>query len=374
MKLKIILCLMIVPEIFLGQPVLREDLNLPRSGDCLIKQEITYQPAGGGGADRVWNFSHFQVVDNDHSLTYFSRNNYGVIGTENGQLFSYRLEGDSLLMHSCENPTTLVYYQKEGLLLKFPVVYPSVSEDEFYGRGKRNDRLEMLVTGQIRTEVDAFGSILLPHQDTLLQVVRVHIHKEELSYYTPIHSDFDLFRPVDLDELSDSLLQQTPDRIITDTYQWYKEGYRYPVFETIETYRDFHGELLLLNQLSYFYHPEDQADDLQEDEANAAVRDAVQEEQAADLTNPDIWAGLTYSLSPNPATSIVEVTMDLPRSTSITVQIHTSMGGIYLTEDKGFFPEGENHFSINVSSLPVNNYVLDFWLGDHLVSGILMKR
>lgn len=116
-----------IPVVIQAQNTLRSELNLPRVDDQLVKEQVYYRQAGIGGENIFWDFSKLRWAD-DYIVNYFSRDDWGMIGAENGNLFSYRYSGDSLLLQGYENPNHLVRYQKSGLLLKFPLEYGVSSE------------------------------------------------------------------------------------------------------------------------------------------------------------------------------------------------------------------------------------------------------
>jgi hypothetical protein len=366
--------LLSISGILSAQHVLKSDLNLPRVGDRLIKQKINYLPPGEGGEHQTWDFSRFKVVDNEHSLLYFSRNDFGLIGAEDGQLFSYYSSGDSLFIQGYEDPTTLVSYHQPGLLLKFPLVYDSSSDGSFYGRGKRNDRLEMLVSGEINTRTDAFGSIVLPMRDTLNNMMRVHIHKEEKNCYSPVSSGFDIEKPLDISVFADTLLAK-PDLIITDTYQWYREGNRYPVFETIESYRSINEELIPLGKSSFFYHPEDQTDDLPADPENSAVLTRLEEKRMKKQETAIASTGniTSFHCYPNPVKEQLEVDFYLSNQASVFVRLYDEQGKL-LYQSPEQKQSGNCHQRIKMSGFPAGNYLLNVYAGSEKLSEKIVKQ
>ncbi|GHU70086.1 hypothetical protein FACS189413_09950 [Bacteroidia bacterium] len=352
-----------------AQQVLQSDSNAPREGDNLIKQSVPYRPSGSSGSNVIWNFSDSTVVDTDYPVEYFSREDEsGLIGAEPGKLLHYRLSNDSLLMEGYESPNVLVKYSWAGLLLKFPITYGDSLQSAFSGRGRHNDRIESLIHGSLKTVADGCGVIQLPNNETLENIIRVHTHKEETSRYAPVSSLFDIFKLVSNLEWNDTLHYSKPHTVITDIYQWYESGYRYPVFETVESSRVLQDSLIALQKSSFFYHPYDQTADTGEE---PIVADSL---QTAENEMIDPWADLTCHLTPNPAKSTVNVEMYLPQTAEIRMQIHTTQGFVYTNENFGFYPEGEHKIQLNVSDLPIDNYVLDLWLNEHLVSLVLMKR
>jgi hypothetical protein len=363
--------LLSIPAMLPAQHILQMELNIPREDDQLVKEQVTYCQSGESGENLTWSFGKLKWT-NDYDVRYFSRDDLGLIGAENGNLFSYLFAEDSLLLLGYENPNNLVRYHEPGLLLKFPLTYGASSEGAFRGRGKHNDRFESIVSGTIQTLADATGTIILPGNDTLTNVVRIHIHKRETGYYSLISSDFDIERPLEENFFADTLQTKNPDLVVTDTYQWYGEGYRYPVFETVESYRYVAEDSISLRQESYFYHPEDQIYFLPEDTANIAVLEKKQAEKELNALQEEVTP--TLHCYPNPVTSQLTVEIELVKSAHIRMQMRTSTGMLYKSQDMGFFKEGACILHSNVANLPVGNYVLDIWLDEKLISEIIMKR
>jgi len=189
-------------------------------------------------------------------------------------------------------------------LLCFPVIYGAASNGQFEGRGKHHDRWESTVSGEIHTTADASGCVVLPGNDTLSDIIRIHIRKIENIRQIPISSGFAFDHPA-----NDSLFSESkPEIVTTDTYQWYEEGYRYPVFETIETYRNDSIDRTVLTKDAYFYHPAEHAY-LPEDTANQVVRERKQVARKAKTLEKESNL-LSFSCYPNPMKDrlVVELT------------------------------------------------------------------
>jgi len=348
---------------------LKGELNLPRIGDELVKQSVPYRAAGESGKNIVWDFSSATVVDTDYPVVYFSRKEEtGLIGAEPGRLLHYRMVNDSLLMTGYESPNVLIHYSNPGVLLRFPIAYGDSLQDDFSGRGKHNDRLESIISGSLKTSADGLGSIVLPNNECMENVVRIHTQKTETSRYAPISSVFDIFSTATEPEWRDTVRFSPPATIVTEIYQWYEAGYRYPVFETVESYRVSGDNFIILQKSSFFYHPYDQVFDTGEEQALA---DSL---QSPEREVPDPWADLVCVLAPNPAKTTVGIEMYLPQRAEIRIQVHNTQGLIYINKNLGIYPEGEHSLQLDVSALPVNNYILDIRLNEHMESLILMKR
>ena len=370
-------CILQIPNSFgqISQPVekdpaektLRSELNTPRTGDFLIRERVAYLQPGEGGENLTWDFGKLDYIK-DSALRYFYRSDKGLIAAENGSLQSCHLSGDSLLTTGYENPGNLVRYHQAGLLLKFPLACGDETTGNYQGRGKHGDRLESVISGSIHTQADAAGSLILPGNDTLTGVIRVHIRKTETAYYSPITSEFDIERPLDETDRTDSL--QQADRTETDTYRWYAEGYRYPVFETVETYRNQSGERIPLWRASYFYHPEEQVYDLAEDTANRVVLEKKRRESKALPNKGNITDFRSY---PNPVQHLLEIEYSINRSVEVQISLFDFYGKLYyrfpVTEQSGRICR-----TLDMSSYPQGDYLLTLSAGNEKRSETIVKK
>ncbi|MDR0863661.1 MAG: T9SS type A sorting domain-containing protein, partial [Candidatus Symbiothrix sp.] len=199
-----------------------------------------------------------------------------------------------------------------------------------------------------RIEADAYGKMLLPSKDTLNQVLRVKTVQTILEN----------------DSLKEGGNQSAKMRIVT--CRWYSRGYRYPVFETIRSI-NLQDSVKEVFNTAFFYPPQEQY--YLQDEANLAVLDSLQN------ANLDPWAGLTYNIYPNPVkTTPLNVELYLPQPATVRVQVRNTMGTILIDKTQGKYPVGICNFQLNLQGIPTNNYILDIWLNDHLISYTIMKR
>jgi len=346
---------------------LKRELNLPRSGDELVKEQVVFCGAGDAGENQTWDFSKIRLIDDAYTVHYFTRDDWKIIGAEKGKLSFLSISGDSLLLSGYENPNTLVRYRQSGLLMYFPVTYGATSKGQFEGRGKHHDRLESVVSGEIHTAADATGSIILPGNDTLNNITRIHIRKIENTRYIPISSGFAIDRPA-----NDSLFSTiTPEIITTDTYQWYEEGYRYPILETIETYRSDSTAMITLSRDAYFYHPANQAY-LPEDTANRVVLERKHAAREAKLHEKESNF-LSFGCHPNPVKDQLEIELTLRKASALEISISDIYGKLYA------------HFSLKnrttrheeriaMQTYPHGHYVIKVSAGNETVSEIIMKK
>lgn len=360
-------CLMSIICSIPVQSQLRSELNLPRVGDVLMKEHIGYFDPGEPGEKQIWDLSRIKLIENTYIVNYFTRDDREIIGAENGKLSFLSTYGDSLLLSGYENPNSLVHYLQPGLLIQFPVKYGSTSKGQFQGRGKHFDRIESIVSGEINTEVDAAGAIILPGNDTLNCVIRIHIRKTEISRYIPVSFGFDIDSPA-----NDSLfLNCEPEMIITDTYQWYEEGFRYPVFETVETYRNDSTGMILLSRDAYFYQPAEQAY-LPDDAKNQEARERKATAHNAGILEKDENL-LLFNCYPNPVKEHIVTELFFRQPVTVEAGLW-DMNGRLIRQ----FPSKSNvnHYRemLDVKSYPPGYYLIKVVAGGETISEKIVKQ
>jgi hypothetical protein len=156
---------------------------------------------------------------------------------------------------------------------------------------------------------------------------------------------------------------------VTETFRWYEQGYRYPVFETVRSWEQHQNKRKRYEFLAtaFFFPPQEQY--YLQDDANLAVLDSLENQ------NTDPWAGLTYNIFPNPVrTQPLNIELYLPISATVRVQVRNTMGNILIDKNQGTFPVGICNFQLNLQGLQTNNYILDIWLNEKLISETIMKR
>ena len=262
-----------------AQATLNSSCNLPRSGDHLVKQQVDYKAPGGKGVGVVWDFSDQTPLNDHYELNYRSLDVHSdtLVGTEHRTMYYYHLRGDSLYSLGYENPTTLITYRKPETLLVFPFTYGRTFTDYFEGTGSYCSRLDIHVQGKSQVTADASGMLVLPGGDTLRHVLRVHHRKrmvESMEPFTPGSSLRADTVPFVLDRDSiDWYLANDSSSLQVDTWRWYADGYRYPVFESVEGSVCRQGSESPYFATSFYYPPHEQYYALDDDSDNRERRD-----------------------------------------------------------------------------------------------------
>ena len=285
-----------------SQITLNSLCNLPRSGDRLVKQQVDYKAPGGKGVGVVWDFSDQTPLNDHYELNYRSLDVHSdtLVGTEHRTMYYYYLRGDSLYSLGYENPTTLITYRKPETLLVFPFTYGRTFTDYFEGTGSYCDQLDIHVQGKSQVTADASGMLVLPGGDTLRHVLRVHHRKcmvESMEPFTPGSSLRADTLPLILNRDSiDWYLANDSSSLQVDTWRWYADGYRYPIFESVSGSICCLGKASPYFATSFYYPPHEQYYALDEDSDNRERRDGfVEKEYSVSNGNGEDGDGRGYS-------------------------------------------------------------------------------
>jgi len=373
-KILSILVLLPLPVVVFAQHSLQSQYNMFRADDEIVKQQVEYKDPGRSGENVLWDFSKLTSIDDGYTLSYASRDSsITITGTEHRTMYYYSLSGDSLLCRGYENPTTLMINERPELLLRFPVHYGDSTVSYYNGNGKYCDRLKISAMGTVSSHADAYGMIVLPDGDTLKNVIRVRTIKRiadgtELLFFHKKNAPkvFVTNDSIDYRLANDTVLMEV------ETYRWYTKGYRYPVFETVKSITNKHGEERKFFNTAFFYPPQDHYY-LDEDEANQALLDSVRADGIS--PNPNPWAGLTYNFYPNPVETNLEIEVYLPkRANHVKMQLTDKIGHTVWEKRYGHWAEGINTAHIFMTPFVKGEYVLDMWFDGYRVGEKILKK
>ena len=356
-----------------AQPSLKQNLNTPRAGDDIIKQQVEYKDPGRSGENVLWDFGQLQSINDEYDLLYSTPNDTIITGTEHLTQYHYVLQNDSLLLWGFDNQTTQLWNIQPEFILKFPFHYGDSIGSYYYAHGKYSNRLEMDVMGTTCTTADAYGMMVLPNRDTLKQVMRTHTLKYIAENMVPITDSYykKLESPLIISPDSINLRLATDSVVfVEEIFRWYEEGYRYPIFETVRSWTQQKGneDYTFLNT-AFFYPPQEHYY-LATDPENEAI---VYSKNANKKNN--VLENTSFNAFPNPMTSIVNVEIFIPMEAKIKIQLRSvSNHNVYINENKGKFAAGLYTFPFSVSQLPMGYYLLNLWADNYMFSAMLLKK
>jgi len=347
------LCLLmwsILPLWLTAQYYLTSDRNAFRAADQIVKQQVEFKDPGSSGRNLSWDFRMLQPINEEYSLNYFipdSMRMDTLCGKEHRTRYYYLQKNDSLWAIGFENSTTLMDYVQPELKLKFPFSYGDTLFSRFHGVGQYSHRLKLEVKGYTRVEADAEGELMLPDFETVKNTLRVHT----LRYYTETGRD--------------------SIEMMIDTYAWYMQGIRYPVFESIKTNlikktkkEGDHPLDTTVFSTSFYYPPTLQTSQVQ--------TDSITENEEA-LTGAE--AVFTEAqLMPNPVVTNLYIRYKLVRPARIWFTVHTNAGVAVCQTVPQDLSEGPHEININMGHLPTAGYTLFVHVDDMVLQRVVVKN
>ena len=382
-----------------AQHSLQKATTEPRAGDEYVKTEMDFFPvekeqAAGKKEKKNWDLQKLKekekkkilkfkikqgkeeretIVEEilpDYTVSNSENEKRSIRTSENNTLYQRHFFGDSLFEAGYEDPHNRVRYSQPPLLMKFPMEPETEYRSEFSGRGIKDERRASVRYGTVTVTLDAFGELILPSGDTLYSVVRVHERKEENIRHEPIHGRFDIDAPVNRDSLEK--LGEPDDRITTDTYRWYEEGYRYPVFETVQSYRIQKNKPIPLREVTYVYAPYEQ-EFLPADPENEKVKKEKkekEEKEKKEKINP--IEPLNFSFSPNPVTNVLNLKIKSQKGAETVVDIYEFSGHEMWRK---VYPaaNGTNNETIQTGSWRSGMYILRISCGEEYAAEKIIK-
>lgn len=240
---------------------LTKECNMMRNGDELIKHQIAYKNPGNPGKELLWDFSNIDVGNNYYRVIHISPNDTTFAVIEDGTMFKYSCPNDTLTAIGYENRLTFFQDSIPEPIFIFPFGYNNLTSGNFCITGRYAQDRDVISIGKTKTEADACGSMILPTLDTLNNVLR--IHTERRAWIKLLTSSESIQDSLDCDSLTEYRRQ---------SWQWYAQGFRYPIFESqiheIYNWGKKTGEY----RTSFYYSPYEQIQ-LPADNKNEEIRE-----------------------------------------------------------------------------------------------------
>ena len=367
-----------------GFSQLNSSHNHLRPGDVLIKQQVEYKYPGGGGKDRLWDFSNLKTLNDAYTLTYSLpplegdsvyilgntrypkkdiSDNELIVGTEHNTMYYYRMIHDSLLQTGHENPVVELEYTNPMVLMQYPLNYGQSITSDYTSKGLYSGTVAIQIHGTMVTAADAYGKLLLPSGDTLSPVLRVKTIQTILN--TPVEGSSGI-------ETGDQGKQ-------LETCRWYSKGYRYPVFETVRNINL--ADSTEIFKTAFFFPPQDHLyldtdpenltllNELwKETETNAGT---AGNEQAKTVSLEDI---MTCKIYPNPVVSVMNIEYELKEDAKVSFELYSIEGFLVRKIKAKLQKAGMYYENVDCSNLSPKNYALRIIADGVFVNEIIIKK
>lgn len=338
--------------------------NISRAGDELIKQQVEYKDPGREGQNVIWDFGKLKSINDEYSLVYTSpylidkskyilgwdtipskevKDGELIIGTEHNTMYYYRIKDNGMYVLGHENPTTILKYTQPMLFMTYPTNYKQAKTEEYTSKGLYSSRIPFNTNGNIQIHADAFGKIVLPSGDTLNHVLRIKT----------IQTIQETIKKISGEQIEVST--------ILESYKWYAKGYRYPIFETVKSYKAEDKENTNGFETAFFFPPQDHLY-LDDDPDNLAVLDSLwnmnQKAEEIDTNNPIKQTPLTYNFYPNPVETILNIEYFIEQPTPVTITLYSLDGRLVKTTNRKSQLQGLYHEQIDCTTLSQGTYIL----------------
>ena len=221
-----------------------ECLHSFQLGDHVARQQVTYKINDGTGAGLHWDLSDLDVINESSSVEYMEDENvpFGIVSLDNSTRYHYLQSDGHTFLHGYENNLSEVRYNKPELYLSSNMNLGYEEKGMLNGYAVYSEKVYSRIYGSYHYQVDAKGTLLLPSGDSLENVTRIHLSKTIGQKYLRHLNSLDSLRLL-VDSISpyteDSIkshLSEDSCLVETNDYRWYAQGYRYPIYETIESH------------------------------------------------------------------------------------------------------------------------------------------
>ena len=390
-----------------AQHTLTQQANRPRIGDVLLQQEVEYQDPGKSGKDIVWNFSKLIPVEKQKGLvtkplnqiqpgeditkylqmitssevqvSYLADDSGQVMrGLEPGFINSYSISEDSLSIVKQEWPSTRMEFSLPQVLLTYPFTYKNQMTSYYSGYGVYCDRLGVKLVGSVDTEADGYGTLILPGNDTIQNVLRVKIVKTELeekeaSYEKKNGKEW----KVKGDSIEALLKLYKKELPTTEIVRWYAEGYRYPILEMIYHYTNLGGNKKADEvRQAFFYDPvQQEVDYMSSAPANKSQEPPAMKAPSSPLkTNPvEPQLSFDYNIYPNPVHTDLKVDLHCLERTSIKFSVFTVHNRLVYQTVKET-PQGHSTITVPMGGMQTGQYLLHIDCGKKVIVEKIIKK
>jgi len=355
---------------------LSKDFNCIRIGDVLVKQQVEYKNPGSNGINIFWDFSKLKEINEEYKITYSKPSLQGdsiyimgdyvlnkkqvndsdlIVATEHNTMYYFIVTNDSLFQLGHENSSVKLTNSLPVLLLPRSMSKGQIISTEFEIKGTYSGSEQINSRSKVKSEIDAYGKMILPSGDTLSSVLRL---KTSQVYF----------------EIQDSFPLVIPKNEI-ETYRWYAKGYRYPIFETVRNINlkdstEIFATAFLFPPQEHYY--------LDNDPKNMALLDSIWNANSTNSFSIDSQTshGFTrsYSIYPNPVENQLTVEFKTKGKSDASVILYSSTGKIYKKIDKLNLTTGYYTETINCSDLPSGIYLIKIITGDQIITNKIIKK
>jgi hypothetical protein len=378
-----------LPILSQAQHILTAENNMMRPEDEIVKQQVDYKDPGRVGQNVLWNFNALNLQNDAYRLFYSEDKNGQIRGVEHNTRYYYRLSGDTLFQTGYENPTTLSIDEQPELLMVFPVYYGDSTFAYFNANGRYSERLHISAMGTLRSYADAYGMMILPNGDTMKNVLRIRSVKtfaETMKSLKRGNKQPKIF--VSADSIN-SRLQNDSVLFEIETFRWYAKGYRYPIFETVNTITKTPDSIQKFFNVAFFYPPQEHyyleddpenSEDSLNDSSNSSNDSSSGSNSSNDSSNSSNisndnsnWGIFTYNFHPNPVRDVLLLEYYTEKPAEVTISLYDMQHHLLYNRKHVCQQNDIRSIEINMSAFFMGNYMLIMDNGHEIYNEVIFK-
>jgi hypothetical protein len=315
-----------------------------KPGTVNSMQQINYVAPGPDGKNAEWDFSVATPLQErmDAYETIDDGGDRVIVTGATGVKFSYLCNGEGNVYKGFRDSLRIVVYDKPIHKIEYPFTYGSWISGSFDGRSlfhQANQETKMV--GTYSSVSDAFGTLILPTQQILTNVLRV---KTVEKYVEESCSNVE---------------------IEIEKYLWYVSEYRYPVFVTWDIRYTYQNGQTTHSQTSFYTLA-----DIRQPSDKPVYPTYTAEEQAENK-EPEI----THHVYPNPYSAHFHLSYTLDEPTVVNIALYSLSGNLVREIVSNRTQNGIHHITYNTSSNEVTGvYYLRLQFGDKLYVRAMVKE
>lgn len=340
---KILLCyvLFIGFDSFAQMSITREN-NMPQIGDSPTYYGVDGICCEGRGADVIWDFSQLHI-SNEKRVIRFSSDPIGTRSIEPGVRRFFVENGDSFLVKGFQTSLDSVTYSDPLIAMTYPLSYGDSISYSFVGKGKYCETYGLSQTGTQIIKADARGSMRLPDNMRLSDVLQVH-------YLVSKKHQFE--------EVNPSLVDTSIVKLdLEEVYCWYASGSRYPVIVySINTCYANEEQVSSLTK-AYCCFPDSIMNKLISlDEDRYAYQGAGNENNASAEKASTEDVPFAYQLTQSG--NIVKLSLCSPKEITINLVLASTLGILY--QNRTIVCQQDEHYELqfDCSAYPPGGYII----------------
>jgi len=319
MKKKVLLSIVVIlysTIISFGQISLTYENHALKAGEIHETQQAEYKTSGKAGANIVWDFSDLQCIGSHAtSVLEASQTVYGsefshtnIAVEEVDKYFYFNISETENNYFGIMSENNVIHFDQPVTKMKYPFTFGDNFSGTFTGSGLYAGEIPTNVEGFYKAECDAFGTIILPGNSKIENVIRVKYYQEiiETGYCSVVQT-------------------------ATTKYFWYSLQSRYPIVSILETTTQKDSEQPVETRKLYF-------------------KDNVlpTTQPTASSLKEQMFGEYKLACFPNPFTDFINIDFSLNTETKVDIRVFDVIGKeMHSIVANKNLPAGKHHYTFN---------------------------